>query len=173
MQRQLLDPAVKGTINVLTAAKKLGVRRVVVTSSVSAITPSPNWPADKIKNEDCWTDEEYCKQKGVWHSYYASFFLVNIDWFIDNLQYWYAHINIRTTEYIVQILWLQLQFYQSQTCYFISEMNVSVWPKGSYVTLWAEILENLSKSVMHGSLSLEHHVKLVYRFGFVNEISTM
>ncbi|KAH6811061.1 Rossmann-fold superfamily protein [Perilla frutescens var. frutescens] len=66
-QRDLLDPAVKGTINVLTAAKKLGVRRVVVTSSISAVFPSPNWPADKVKNEDCWTDEEYCKQKEVWY----------------------------------------------------------------------------------------------------------
>ncbi|XP_041990730.1 phenylacetaldehyde reductase-like [Salvia splendens] len=66
-QRDLLDPAIKGTINVLTAAKKLGVRRVVVTSSISAIVPSPNWPADKIKNEDCWANEEYCKQKGVWY----------------------------------------------------------------------------------------------------------
>ncbi|KAK6143940.1 hypothetical protein DH2020_024288 [Rehmannia glutinosa] len=47
-QRELLDPAIKGTINVLTAAKELGVRRVVVTSSISAIIPSPNWPADKV-----------------------------------------------------------------------------------------------------------------------------
>ncbi|KAL0390101.1 UNVERIFIED_CONTAM: Cinnamoyl-CoA reductase 1 [Sesamum calycinum] len=61
---ELLDPAIKGTINVLTAAKELGVRRVVVTSSISAIIPSPNWPADVVKNEDCWTDEEYCKRKG-------------------------------------------------------------------------------------------------------------
>ncbi|KAG8387663.1 hypothetical protein BUALT_Bualt02G0044800 [Buddleja alternifolia] len=64
---QLLEPAIKGTINVLTAAKELGVRRVVVTSSISAIVPSPNWPADLVKNEECWTDEEYCKQKGVWY----------------------------------------------------------------------------------------------------------
>ncbi|KAL6508781.1 hypothetical protein OROHE_021340 [Orobanche hederae] len=63
----LLDPAIKGTINVLTAAKEVGVRRVVVTSSVSAIIPSPNWPADRVKNEDCWTDEEYCKRNGVWY----------------------------------------------------------------------------------------------------------
>lgn len=61
----LLAPAIKGTINVLTAAKELGVRRVVVTSSISAIIPSPNWPADKIKNEECWADEDYCKQEGV------------------------------------------------------------------------------------------------------------
>ncbi|CAN8253189.1 unnamed protein product [Cochlearia groenlandica] len=66
-QKQLLDPAVKGTINVLTAAKEAGVSRVVVTSSVSAITPSPKWPADKIKNEECWADQDYCKQNGLWY----------------------------------------------------------------------------------------------------------
>ncbi|XP_010443586.1 PREDICTED: cinnamoyl-CoA reductase 1-like [Camelina sativa] len=66
-QKQLLDPAVKGTINVLTAAKEAGVKRVVVTSSISAITPSPNWPADKIKNEECWADQDYCKQNELWY----------------------------------------------------------------------------------------------------------
>lgn len=66
-QKQLLDPAIKGTMNVLTAAKEAGVRRVVVTSSISAITPSPKWSADKIKNEECWTDEEFCKQNGLWY----------------------------------------------------------------------------------------------------------
>ncbi|RVW56827.1 Cinnamoyl-CoA reductase 1 [Vitis vinifera] len=64
-EKELLDPAIKGTNNVLTAAKELGVGRVVVTSSISAIIPSPNWPADVVKGEDCWTDTEYCKQKGV------------------------------------------------------------------------------------------------------------
>lgn len=66
-ENELLAPAIKGTINVLTAAKQLGVRRVVVTSSISAIIPSPNWPADRIKNEECWADEEYCRQNGVWY----------------------------------------------------------------------------------------------------------
>ncbi|KAL2540908.1 NAD(P)-binding Rossmann-fold superfamily protein [Abeliophyllum distichum] len=66
-ENELLAPAIKGTINVLTAAKELGVGRVVVTSSISAIIPSPNWPADVVKNEECWSDEEYCKQKGVWY----------------------------------------------------------------------------------------------------------
>ncbi|GKV08416.1 hypothetical protein SLEP1_g20046 [Rubroshorea leprosula] len=66
-QKEFLDPAVKGTINVLTAAKELGVGRVVVTSSISAIMPSPKWPADKVKNEECWTDEEYCRQNGIWY----------------------------------------------------------------------------------------------------------
>lgn len=66
-EKELLDPAIKGTNNVLTAAKELGVGRVVVTSSISAIIPSPNWPADVVKGEDCWTDTEYCKQKGIWY----------------------------------------------------------------------------------------------------------
>lgn len=60
-----MDPAIKGTLNVLTAAKQAGVKRVVLTSSISAITPSPSWPGDAVKREDCWTDIEYCKHKGV------------------------------------------------------------------------------------------------------------
>ncbi|KAI9079895.1 hypothetical protein K1719_038141 [Acacia pycnantha] len=62
-RKELLDPAIKGTINVLTAAKEVGVSRVVLTSSISSITPSPKWPYDVIKNEDCWTDIEYCKEE--------------------------------------------------------------------------------------------------------------
>ncbi|XP_020583443.1 cinnamoyl-CoA reductase 1 [Phalaenopsis equestris] len=64
---QLLDPAVKGTLNVLRAAHDEGVRRVVVTSSISAIMPSPGWPADVVKDEGCWTDLDYCRQNGIWY----------------------------------------------------------------------------------------------------------
>jgi nucleoside-diphosphate-sugar epimerase len=66
-EKQLLSPAIKGTNNVLRAAKVLGVQRVVVTSSISAITPSPTWPPDVIKNEECWADVDYCKQKELWY----------------------------------------------------------------------------------------------------------
>jgi dihydroflavonol-4-reductase len=40
-QRDLVDPAVKGTEAVLAAAAKAGVRRVVLTSSLAAITDAP------------------------------------------------------------------------------------------------------------------------------------
>uniref|UniRef100_A0A803PWW0 NAD-dependent epimerase/dehydratase domain-containing protein n=1 Tax=Cannabis sativa TaxID=3483 RepID=A0A803PWW0_CANSA len=66
-EKELLDPAVKGTINVLTAAKEAGVGRVVVTSSISSIAPNPNWPSDVAMNEDGWTDLDYCKQKKLWY----------------------------------------------------------------------------------------------------------
>ncbi|CAL9086459.1 unnamed protein product [Musa textilis] len=66
-QTELLDPAVKGTLNVLRAAKESGVGRVVVTSSISAIVPSPGWPADVVKDESCWTDLEYCRQNELWY----------------------------------------------------------------------------------------------------------
>ncbi|CAH1418083.1 unnamed protein product [Lactuca virosa] len=65
--KEILGPAINGTINVLTAAKEVGVKRVVVTSSVSAIVPSPKWPPHLPKTEDCWADEEYCKQNQLWY----------------------------------------------------------------------------------------------------------
>ncbi|XP_058075102.1 phenylacetaldehyde reductase-like [Magnolia sinica] len=66
-EKELIHPAVQGTVNVLEAAKSCGVHRVVVTSSVNSITPSPKWPTDMIKDESCWTDEEYCRQNGIWY----------------------------------------------------------------------------------------------------------
>lgn len=65
MQKELLEPAIEGTINVITAAEEAGIERVVVTSSTAAIMPSPCWPADVPKSEACWTDEAYCRNKGV------------------------------------------------------------------------------------------------------------
>ncbi|WVZ61040.1 hypothetical protein U9M48_010972 [Paspalum notatum var. saurae] len=62
-------PAVEGTLNVLRAAKEAGgVRRVVVTSSISAIVPSPGWPAGEVRDERCWTDIDHCEKNGVWYA---------------------------------------------------------------------------------------------------------
>lgn len=83
VQKQILEPAIQGTVNVLKAAKDAGVERVVATSSISAIIPSPSWPADKIKGEDCWTDLDYCKEKGV-SEFEVFIFLKNIFLILQN-----------------------------------------------------------------------------------------
>lgn len=64
-QKELVEPAVQGTINVLNAAKKFGVRRVVLTSSISALVPNPGWPSGMPFDESSWTDIEYCKSRKV------------------------------------------------------------------------------------------------------------
>lgn len=64
-QKELLDPTVKGTLNVLAAAKKFNVRRVVLTSSISAMVPNPNWPSNKVFDETSWTDLDYCQSRQV------------------------------------------------------------------------------------------------------------
>ncbi|TVU44425.1 hypothetical protein EJB05_03866 [Eragrostis curvula] len=67
-QKQLMVPAIEGTLNVLRAAKDAGgVRRVVVTSSVSSVVPNPGWPAGEVVDETCWTDIDYCEKNGVWY----------------------------------------------------------------------------------------------------------
>ncbi|KAL0364944.1 UNVERIFIED_CONTAM: Cinnamoyl-CoA reductase 1 [Sesamum angustifolium] len=66
-QTELLEPAVKGTLNMLAAAKKFGVRRVVLTSSISAMVPNPGWPTGKVFDESSWTDLDYCKSRQKWY----------------------------------------------------------------------------------------------------------
>ncbi|XP_056163952.1 cinnamoyl-CoA reductase 1-like isoform X1 [Syzygium oleosum] len=66
-ERDLLLPAVQGTLNVLEAAKRSGVRRVVLTSSVCALVPNPGWPPHKPVDESSWTDLDYCKSRQKWY----------------------------------------------------------------------------------------------------------
>lgn len=64
---QLMEPAVQGTLNVLKACSEAKVKRVVFVSSVAAIFMNPNWPADQVKDENCWSDKEYCKRTNNWY----------------------------------------------------------------------------------------------------------
>lgn len=54
-ENEVILPAVEGTIRVLKAAKKAGVKRVVLTSSFAAVGYSHNDPSTLI-TEECWTD---------------------------------------------------------------------------------------------------------------------
>ncbi|EXB36885.1 hypothetical protein L484_016490 [Morus notabilis] len=57
---ELISPAVDGTLNT-------SVRRVVVTSSISAMVPNPAWPSEKPFDESSWTDLDYCKSRQKWY----------------------------------------------------------------------------------------------------------
>ncbi|GKV46699.1 hypothetical protein SLEP1_g53676 [Rubroshorea leprosula] len=63
----LVLPAVQGTLNVLDAARRAKVRRVVLTSSIGAIVPNPNWDANRPFDESSWTDLDYCKAQQKWY----------------------------------------------------------------------------------------------------------
>lgn len=64
-QVELIEPAVTGTRNVLSACEKTKVKKVVVVSSVGAVLVTPNWPPDRPMDEECWSDLEFCKANQV------------------------------------------------------------------------------------------------------------
>ena len=61
----MIRPAVEGTLNVLKACSEAQVRRVVHVSSCSTVVWNPSWPLDKIMDEDCWSDKEFCTKSEV------------------------------------------------------------------------------------------------------------
>ncbi|KAF8405602.1 hypothetical protein HHK36_010509 [Tetracentron sinense] len=65
---ELVEPAVKGTLNVLKACSEAKVKRVVVVSSGAAVSMNPNWPKDQVKDETCWSDKDYCRETKNWYS---------------------------------------------------------------------------------------------------------
>lgn len=63
---ELVLPAVQGTLNVLEASRRVKARRVVLTSSISALVPNPSWPHHAAPvDESSWTDLDYCKRRQV------------------------------------------------------------------------------------------------------------
>jgi nucleoside-diphosphate-sugar epimerase len=65
LQVEVIGPAVTGTINVLKACYEAKVGRVVVVSSCAAVYANPNYPKGKVFDEDCWSDEAYCRKNEV------------------------------------------------------------------------------------------------------------
>lgn len=61
----MLEPAVKGTLNVLEACVEAKVKRVVVVSSAAAVFFNPSWPQGQVMDESCWSDKEYCRATKV------------------------------------------------------------------------------------------------------------
>ncbi|KAB1226398.1 Cinnamoyl-CoA reductase 1 [Morella rubra] len=68
-QAELIDPAVKGTLNVLkSCAKSPSVKRVVLTSSIAAVAYNgrPRTP-DVVVDETWFSDPEICKAVKQWY----------------------------------------------------------------------------------------------------------
>lgn len=66
LQANLIDPCIKGTVNVLkSCAKANSVKRVVLTSSCSAIRYRDDMTQASPLNESHWSDPEYCKRYNV------------------------------------------------------------------------------------------------------------
>ncbi|MBA0774328.1 hypothetical protein Gotri_009545 [Gossypium trilobum] len=66
---ELLDPAVKGTLNVLNScANTPSVKRVVLTSSIAAVTYNGKLRTPDVVVDESWfTDPEYCKNLKLWY----------------------------------------------------------------------------------------------------------
>jgi dihydroflavonol-4-reductase len=66
-QKELVDPAVNGTLNVLKACEKsTTVKRVVITSSLAAITDEPH--SDKVFSEADWNEKSDLKRNPYFYS---------------------------------------------------------------------------------------------------------
>ncbi|KAL5708084.1 hypothetical protein ACHQM5_018918 [Ranunculus cassubicifolius] len=68
-QAELIDPAVKGTLNVLGAcAKTPSVKRVIVTSSIGAVAYNKKpLTADTVVDETWFSDPEVLKKAKMWY----------------------------------------------------------------------------------------------------------
>ncbi|KAF0929231.1 hypothetical protein E2562_016459 [Oryza meyeriana var. granulata] len=65
MQSEVIDPAVKGTLNVLKACAATKVQKVVVMSSNAAVDVNLDWPQNRLKDESCWSDIELFRKNEV------------------------------------------------------------------------------------------------------------
>ncbi|XP_061993136.1 tetraketide alpha-pyrone reductase 2-like [Rosa rugosa] len=69
VQATLIDPCIKGTLNVLSSCSKARVKRVVLTSSCSSIRYRYDAQQASPLNDSHWSDPEYCKRFNLWYAY--------------------------------------------------------------------------------------------------------
>ena len=77
LQIQEFEGAVNSTLNVLRASKEVGVKRVILTSTMGAVYLDPNRNPQSIFDEKCWSDLDYCLETKV--NYFVWFEISWID----------------------------------------------------------------------------------------------
>jgi nucleoside-diphosphate-sugar epimerase len=65
MQSEVLDTAVKGTLNVLKICTAAKVHKLVVMSSNAAVDFNPNWPQDILKDESAGQTRSSARKMGL------------------------------------------------------------------------------------------------------------
>jgi len=66
-ESEVLAPAVQGTLNILQACSNNNIQKVIVVSSTAAVHFNPNWPQHIPKDEECWSDINFCKMNEDWY----------------------------------------------------------------------------------------------------------
>lgn len=66
---KMIEPAIRGTNYVLTAAADLGIKRVVFTSTIGTVYMNPYRDTEKPVDDTCWSDLDYCKKTKNWYCY--------------------------------------------------------------------------------------------------------
>ncbi|CAI8608385.1 unnamed protein product [Vicia faba] len=68
-QAELIDPAVKGTLNVLkSCTKSPSVKRVVFTSSVAAVALNTRPKSPEVIVDETWfSDPDFCRESQLWY----------------------------------------------------------------------------------------------------------
>ncbi|GJN29294.1 hypothetical protein PR202_gb17509 [Eleusine coracana subsp. coracana] len=66
---KMIEPAIRGTQYVITAAADAGVKRVVFTSSIGTVYMNPYRDPIKPVDDTCWSDLDYCKKTENWYCY--------------------------------------------------------------------------------------------------------
>ncbi|KAK6933849.1 NAD-dependent epimerase/dehydratase, partial [Dillenia turbinata] len=68
-QAELIDPAVKGTINVLAScARAPSIKRVIITSSLASVYVSRKPTAEVVLDESWFSDPVYCEEIKNWYA---------------------------------------------------------------------------------------------------------
>uniref|UniRef100_R7W8E2 Bifunctional dihydroflavonol 4-reductase/flavanone 4-reductase n=1 Tax=Aegilops tauschii TaxID=37682 RepID=R7W8E2_AEGTA len=66
---KMIEPAIRGTKYVITAAADMGIKRVVFTSTIGTVYMNPHRDPSKPVDDTCWSDLEYCKKTANWYCY--------------------------------------------------------------------------------------------------------